>query len=654
MKKAAVAPFQFVGYLFFRLAEWSVGLFPLKSCMNFGSSAGMLIYRHSSHYRNLVRRNLTIAYETKKSSEEIEELTKKHFRKLGANLMASARTSLMNREEISEIVTYEGVDCFQRGLAAGKGVIGALTHTANWELYARISPLPEDNPFGTIYQGLRNPFINRHIEKRRGALGTHLFERRRGFAGPTQFLRDGGALGVLLDQFPGERGIWAPFFGRLTATTTLPALLSLRTGAPIMFVGMYPDGEAKWKIRFHEPIFPPQNKEDKDEWTRNVTVELNQKLTETVAENPEEWFWVHNRFKTCGPDLFPHLKKFEIALPSGVSVEELKPHYFLIRSPNPLGDACMSIPAVRAVKKGRPDAHVTILCRENLEPLWRQQPEVDDIITMPGRVKPSIVGDLIKSRRPYYDTAILFPNSTSSAFEARAGGVPMRYGYKGHHRKRLLRWVIPEPPSDPPTHHLERYLNIVRELGADVSNRDELLKLPPAPTPITTGQTDWRICLCPGAEFGEAKRWPLERYAASIELLRSKHPDHTIHASVVGSPAEAGLGEQLVEKIEEPKENLAGRTSVDGLVEHLKTCHIVVSNDTGTMHLAAALGIPTVAIFGSTEPVLTSPIGEIHRVIREKVECSPCFKRDCPIDFPCMTGISVERVVTEIEALMQK
>ncbi len=661
VKKIAVLPFQLFAYLAFRLTELVLGLFPLGMCMRFGAFLGGLFFAVSKKYRDLVRVNLSIAYSDFKSAEEIEVLVKKHFFTLGANLLGSARTSLMNQEEVGKIVSYEGVEGFQKAIDSGHGLIGALSHTANWELYARINPLRELTPFGTMYQAIRNPFINRHVERRRGSLGTRLFERREGFRGPSDFVRSGGALGILFDQNPGMRGVWAPLFGRLVASTTIPAVMSLRTGAPVMFVAMRPNGKEKWIITFHDPVYPPEDKELRECWTHNLTVALNQKLADSIKDHPEEWFWVHNRFKSSGPDVFPFRRKIEIALSTGAADSEasaelvksqVKPHYFLVRSPNPLGDACMSIPAVRAIKNGRPDAHVTILCRANLEPLWRQQSEVDDIIAIPGKATLAVVGGLIRKRRPYYDVAILFPNSTSSALEARAGGVAIRFGYEGHHRKRLLRWVVPEPPCDPPTHHLERYLNIVKELGADVSDRVALLKLPSAPMAIQPGQTEWRICLCPGAEFGEAKRWPLDRYAGAINKLRTDHPGITIHASVVGSPAEAKLGEDLAAMIAEPFENLAGKTTVDQLVEHLKTCHIVVSNDTGTMHLAAALGIPTVAIFGSTEPVLTSPIGTIHRVIREKVPCSPCFKRECPIDFPCMTGISVDRVASEIELLM--
>ncbi len=652
VKQALAIPLQFVAYLGFRAAEGIIGLLPLSACLSLGAALGSLAHYLSPPLRRLVVRNLTIAYHGEMARSEIETLAKRHFAALGRNLLASMRTALMSNEEIEAIVTYDGVENFARGIEAGNGVIGALTHTSNWELYARIAPLGGDVAFGTIYQGIRNPFISRLIVRRRSALGTRLFERAEGFRGPADFLRQGGALGVLMDQYPGLRGMWAPFFGRLTPTTTLPALLSLRTGAPVMFVGMNPDGPGKWKITFHPPIYPPEDRADKDAFIRGVTAELNEKLAANIRAHPEEWFWVHNRFKSSGQDIFPYLRRFEIAMPEGSATSDFTPCYLLLRSPNPLGDACMALPAVRAAKRGRPDAHITILCRKNLVPLWERQPEVDDIIAIPGRPSPGAVGRLIRERRPYYDAAILFPNSTRCALEVRSGGVPMIYGYAGHLRERMLRWVVPEPPADPPPHHRDRYLHIVASLGADITGT-EILSEPPAPSPIYLGQKRWRICLSPGAEFGEAKRWPRERYAETVSRLRRELPEHIIEISIVGSLAEASLGEELAAQIHHPRVNLAGRTTIGELIDHLSSCHLVLSNDTGTMHLAAALGVPTVAIFGSTDPDLTRPSGESHRVIREKVECSPCFKRTCPIDFRCMTRIKTEQVVRELREMMR-
>jgi len=176
--------------------------------------------------------------------------------------------------------------------------------------------------------------------------------------------------------------------------------------------------------------------------------------------------------------------------------------------------------------------------------------------------------------------------------------------------------------------------------------------MPPAPTPIGPGAREIHLGVCPGAEYGDAKRYPVERYAEAIEALRRGRPDTTIRVSIFGSPAERAIGEELAGSLSEPLANRAGETSIGGLVDELRTCHLLATNDTGTMHLAAALGVPTVAIFGSTEPALTAPLGAGHRVIRRPVHCSPCFLRECPIDYRCMLRIEPAAVAHEMEALL--
>ncbi len=193
-------------------------------------------------------------------------------------------------------------------------------------------------------------------------------------------------------------------------------------------------------------------------------------------------------------------------------------------------------------------------------------------------------------------------------------------------------------------------------MGANISDQNSLLKIPPAPTPIPSNQNEEiHIGICPGAEYGNAKRYPIERYAQAIEALRISRPETPFRISIFGSPAERAIGEELASLLSEPRTNRAGETSIAGLVDELRACHFVATNDTGTMHLAAALGVPTVAIFGSTEPNFTSPIGgNAHRVIRHPVDCSPCFKRECPIDYRCMLRIEPDVVVQEMKSLLDQ
>lgn len=325
----------------------------------------------------------------------------------------------------------------------------------------------------------------------------------------------------------------------------------------------------------------------------------------------------------------------------------------LVRSPNPLGDACMAFPAVRALSRTIPGARVWIACRENLVSVWESLDEVEGVISFPKSYSPWQVGKEIR-RAGKFDGGVLFPNSIRSALEFRCGGVGQLVGTGGSGRGLLLtKKVPPMPPERRVGHHFRSYLRIAETAGADVSDTNGLLALPAPPTPIEAGRNGIHLGVCPGAEYGNAKRYPVERYAAAIELLRGRRPDLVIRVSVYGSPAEREIGDELVARIAEPAENRAGKTSLADLVAQLKTCHLVASNDTGTMHLAAALGVPVVAVFGSTEPAWTAPLGEIHRVVREPVDCSPCFLKECPIDYRCMLRIAPERVADEMASLLE-
>lgn len=336
---------------------------------------------------------------------------------------------------------------------------------------------------------------------------------------------------------------------------------------------------------------------------------------------------------------------------------ESAPYRWLVRSPNPLGDACMSLPAVRALKKSRPHLHVTVCCRENLAAMWEAQAEVDEVIPFAKGLSPYAVGRLIRPRGSF-DEGLLLPNSFRSALELRLGGVRKLTGYSRHGRGILLCRAIKEPdPSSETQHHVHRYLHLIEAMGIAMGSLEELLAIPPPPTRFDNfatgeGEKEIHLGICPGAEYGNAKRYPIERYAAAIEKLRARRSDLKIRVSIFGSPAEKQIGEDLADLIAGPRVNRAGETDIAGLVRELRSCHLVATNDTGTMHLAAALGVPTVAIFGSTEPGLTAPVGTIHRVIRHKVDCSPCFLRECPIDYRCMLRIEPEEVVREMEVLL--
>jgi heptosyltransferase-2 len=364
-------------------------------------------------------------------------------------------------------------------------------------------------------------------------------------------------------------------------------------------------------------------------------MDLNLLLEREIRRSPADWFWVHNRWKLPLPNFLLSNSKRGIYLSEGTDPKQLQPLHLLVRSPNWLGDACMAAPAIRAIKAGRPDLHLTVLSPEKLAPLWREISEVDQVLEIPPGASPFSVAKLLR-KSGNFQAAILLPNSVRSALEVWLARIPRRIGRDIHRGRRLLNQTMPtRRKTDHPIHQSEELLSMLRHMGAP-----ELPSRPPRIPPIGP----LRIGLCPGAEYGPAKRWPLEYYRAVMEKISQQHDLTWV---IVGTAKEAPLGEQLAENFSGKVENLCGKTTLPELIAQLKGFTLLLTNDTGTMHLADLMGLPVVAIFGSTEPALTGPRGETtppHQVLRHQVECSPCFLRECPIDFRCMQAITVEMV----------
>jgi lipopolysaccharide heptosyltransferase II len=613
----------------------------------------------SGKYRHLATRNLEIAFANEKSPRELRQLVRRHFRRLGANLLCSAKLTQMPPEKILERVEVENIESMAREFRAGVPVVLVLSHIGTWEVFAQL--MPKFVGFvrnATVYQGLGNRFIDEHVRRTRSQTGLELFDRHDGFEPVIDLLRSGGGVGVLSDQHAGDHGVWTPFFGRLASTSPLPALLAKRTRAALIAAGVYTTGPARWRMVFTERF---------DEAGASVAVltsKINQVIEEQIRRAPEDWFWVHNRWKTPQPNfLLAHYKR-GIYLPPGISASDLKPFRILIRSSNWLGDAVMSVPAVSAIKNGRPDVHVTIAAPDKIAPMWKLIPEVDAIIPLSEGSLLPVVRQL-RQQMPF-DAAILFPNSLRVALETWLSGIPRRVGYRGHCRSWLVNQIVREPRKPgPPEHHSLRFLRIARECGAETEKTSnvQLRKLSRAGCPTlnvqlsdsdqlsTINHQPLKIGLCPGAEYGPAKRWLPERFAEAVVKITAQSSAQWI---LLGTKKDAAIGEQIAAAIGDHCVNRIGQTTLDQLIDELRRCSLLLTNDTGTMHLAALLGVPVAAVFGSTEPRLTGPLGNGHTILRHHVECSPCFLRECPIDFRCMKAITADEVVRAVLSMLTR
>src|SRR5213596_832207 len=634
---ARPAMFDFVVYLLYRAGSAVVAALPLPFLFGFGQFLGVCAWIFSVKYRRVATRNVTIAFANEKSPRELRRLVRRHFQRLGANLLCGVKLTRTPPKKILRHVEVENIESMASRFRAGVPVVLVLSHLGIWELFAQL--MPKFVGFvrnASVYQGLGNRFIDEHVRRTRSQTGLELFDRHDGFEPVIELLRSGGGVGVLSDQHAGDHGLWTPFFGRLASTSPLPALLAKRTRAAIIAAGVYTIGPARWRMVFTERFDQPGGS------VAELTSRINEIIEKQIRVAPEDWFWVHNRWKTPEPNFLLARYKRGVYLPPGISAHDLKSFRILIRSSNWLGDAVMSVPAVRAIKNGRPDARVTVAALVNIAPMWKLVPEVDAIIPLPNDSLLPVVSLLKRQRN--FDVAILFPNSLRVALESWLSGIPRRVGYRGHWRRLLLNQTVREPRKPgPPEHHSLRFLRIARECGAETPNAQRLPQ-----TSNIKHQTS-KLGLCPGAEYGPAKRWLPERFAEVAAKVSAQSSAQWI---LFGTKNDMAIGDQIATAIGDHCVNRIGHTTLDQLIDELRECRLVLTNDTGTMHLAALLGVPVVAIFGSTEPRLTGPLGGGHIILRHHVECSPCFLRECPIDFRCMKAVRSQEVADAVLSIL--
>jgi heptosyltransferase-2 len=627
-------------YLLYRAGAATASALPLRVLFAIGSFMGLGAWLLLPQYRRLAQRNLEIAFANEKSSRELRRIVRRHFQHLGANLVCSVKMGSMPPEKMAHQLETENFDSAHRELRAGTPVVLLLSHIGNWEMFAQLfSHYVDYVRLSTVYQKLGNRFIDEDVRRKRARTGVELFDRSEGFHKAIELLRSGGLIGILGDQHAGDHGVWTPFFGRLASTSPLPGLLAKRTGAAVVAAAVYTVAPARWRMVFTPRIDSPGDSVDA------ITAKANVAIEKQIRQAPEDWFWVHNRWKTPKPRfLLTHYKRGAYISPE-MTANDLKPFRILIRGSNWLGDSVISVPAVRAIKAGRPDAHITIAAPEKIAAVWKLVPDVDEIILLPTRSLFQTVR-LLRRRAPF-DAAILFPNSLRVALEVWLAGVPRRVGYRGHHRRWLLNQVVPDlQQPGPPRHQVHHYLDIARELGAPVG----IGAIAPNEAKPPQGLPRRRIGLCPGADYGPAKRWLPERFAEAATAVSEQLAAEWV---LFGTAKDAAVGAIIAEKLGDRCVNRIGQTTLDQLVVELRECEMLLTNDTGTMHLATLLGVPVVAIFGSTEPSLTGPLGSGHRVLRHQVECSPCFLRECPIDFRCMKAVTVDEAVGAVLSVVR-
>ncbi len=337
----------------------------------------------------------------------------------------------------------------------------------------------------------------------------------------------------------------------------------------------------------------------------------------------------------------------------------------LVVAPNWIGDAVLALPAIAMLKHSYPQGEISLIGPPHIADLFQESPYIDRVLGCKYSTLKTLLLTASILRNKAFHMAVLLPNSMRSALLAYLAGIPLRAGYIKDSRKILLSIPVRTNKKIRKAHMKEYYLHIVREVATRTGRIIE------DTTPANGGlhltreekalaleilhrnnilPDDLIVGINPGAAYGPAKRWYPERFGEVANKLYKEYGGKII---IFGGKSDGEISQQIAKAGNVPVLNMAGRTTIRELMALISQCKVFITNDSGPMHIAAAFSVPVVAIFGSTDPDRTSPIGEGHVIIKKDVACSPCFLRECPHNMECMDMIGVEDIMRGVEKIIR-
>jgi len=326
----------------------------------------------------------------------------------------------------------------------------------------------------------------------------------------------------------------------------------------------------------------------------------------------------------------------------------------------------MTVPALRALRRVLPKAKITLVVRPSAAGIFADIDFVDQLLIYDRRSALSIIPHVREWRKRQFDLAVLFQNAFEAALIPFLAGVPIRLGYATESRQPLLTHPLALPDWRSSRHEVFYYLYLITALEQLLFGASTICETTPDPSlqisaarkagaeellrayGVHTGEPV--VALCPGSINSRAKRWPAEAYAA----LGDRLIDSRRQVLLIGSADEADVTHEVTNRMRRKPTVLTGKTSLDQITAVLSLVDLVVTNDTGPAHIAAALGRPTLVIFGPTNPLTTRPFAPEAEILRHPPDCAPCMLRDCPIDHRCMTAITVDEVFEHSQALLKR
>ena len=326
----------------------------------------------------------------------------------------------------------------------------------------------------------------------------------------------------------------------------------------------------------------------------------------------------------------------------------LRGGYLCVAAPLDFTEACFSAPAVRALRKSRPNSTMAIVCPESQAALWEVMPELNEVIVYPDRASASQIAEIIRGQKITFESSIAWESSSAAKAFAKSK-IYQRLGYPATGLVKYLTDevdVVNEPGSI--QHRVRHYLDLVKRLGGDayVPASFRTASLPAPPEVI-------RIVIAPGSNYGAAYEWPVKNFQEVVQRMNDRFDkiEWVILPDIISSSKskKGGACEKLRDLLGDSSVTYLEEIGVSEIIKSLQSCSALLASDSMVAHLAAHLGLPATVIFGPNEPEWKRPLGKQNQVLREHVACSPCYLTKCPIDHRCQNEVTVEMVVGKLE-----
>ena len=535
--------------------------------------------------------------------------------------LLSLATPFLTEARLREIVSPSPtlLASFELHRSSPRATLICSPHLAYWEAQTS-QPLVVPGPFpefGIIFRPLDHPAANEFVKRSRERFGMRLLSRKEGFAEALKILRRQGFVGVLFDQNAGLQGALTTLFDRVCSTTELPGLMAEKFDARVY--GTFPRRRAFWRVEVGVELIATGGT------TESVTLALNRWLEQLLSADDNlcsSWLWAHDRWRNQDiPAKRFRLEAKRDLLPAELAAGGLaalpRRTRVYVRLPNWLGDVVMAVPLLRALRTSRPDAEITLVAKKQFLPLVEAWGVADRTLALPPRGL-GYFQHFRRLRDAHPDVWLLFTNSLRGDLEAWCSGCRQRFGLVRPGKSRPLlthAFRVPADFDEGTRHQLELWESFLRHFG--LATPPDRTPLPSRSAPPTTLNRA-AVGLIPGSENTPAKRWPVSHWRALIEAFPGER--FVLFGTANDAPITAAIAAGFAP---DRVEDLAGRTGLTEYSAHLRACRQLITNDTGGMHLANALGVPLIALFGPTNPVRTGPVFSGRTRLLQPPGCPP-------------------------------